>query len=90
MNLLTMDPIQKEHIILRVSEEFSVTSFKKRYYCSKVSLENLKFRLKSFHGLDSTIFVHIDHVIVKEVNGQLFVYLLSSHSLGRCTDFLHH
>ena len=70
-----MDPIQKEHIILRVSEEFLVTSFKKHYYCSKVSLENLKFRLKSFHGLDSTIFVCIDHDIVKEVNGQLFVYL---------------
>ena len=90
MNLLTMDPIQEEHIILRVSEEFSVTSFKKHYYCSKVSLENLKFCLKCFHGLDSTIFVCIDHVIVKEVNGELFVYLLSSHSSGRCADFLHH
>ena len=80
-----MDPIQKEHIILQVSEEFSVTSFKKRYYCSKVSLENLKF----FHGLDSAIFVRIDHVVVKGVNGQLFVYLLSSHSSGRCAAFLH-
>ena len=60
-----MDPIHKEHIILRVSEEFSVTSFKKHYYCSKVSLENLKFCLKSFHGFDSTIFVHVDHVVVK-------------------------
>ena len=90
MNLLTMDPIQKEHIILRVSEEFLVTSFKKHYHRSKVSPENLKFHLKSFHGLDSTIFVRIDHVIVKEANGQLFVYLLSSHSLGRCADFLHH
>ena len=85
-----MDSIQKEHIILRVSEEFSVTSFKKRYYGSKVSLENLKFRLKSFHGLDSAIFVRVDHVVVKEVNGQFFVYLLSSHSLGRCAAFLHH
>ena len=84
-----MDSIQKEHIILRVSEEFSVTSFKKRYYCSKVSLENLKFHLKSFHGLDSAIFFRVDHVVVKEVNGQLSVYLLSSHSSGRCAAFLH-
>ena len=72
MNLLTMDPIQKEHIILQVSEELLVTSFKKHCYCSKVSLENLKFRLKSFHGFDSTILVCINHVIVKEVNGELF------------------
>ena len=73
-----------------ISQEFSVTYFKKHYYCSKVSLENLKFRLKSFHGLDPTIFVGVDHVIIKEVNGQLFVYLLSSHSSGRCAAFLHH
>ena len=85
-----MDLIQKEHIIFRVSEEFSVTSFKKHYYCSKVSLENLKFHLESFHGSDSVIFVRVDHVIVKEANGQLFVYLLSSHSSGRGTAFLHH
>ena len=85
-----MDPIQKEYIILRVSEEFSVNSFKKHYYCSKVSLENLKFRLKSFHGLDSAMFVRFHHVLVKEVNGQLFVYLLSSHSLRSCAAFLHH
>ena len=84
-----MDSIQKEHIIPRVSEEFSVTSFKKHYYCSKVSLENLKFRLKSLHSLDSAIFVRVDHVVVRGVNGQLFVYLLSSHSLGRCAAFLH-
>ena len=58
-------PNKFAHIILRVSEEFSVTSFKKHYYCSKISLENLKFHLKSFHGLDSAIFVHIDHVVVR-------------------------
>ena len=84
-----MDSIQKEHTTLRVSEEFSVTFFNKRYYCSKVSLENLKFHPKSFHGLDYAIFFRVDHVIVKEVNGQLSVYLLSSHSLGRCAAFLH-
>ena len=51
-----MDPIQKEHIFLRVGEEFLVTSFKKRYYCTKVSLENLKLRLQLFHGFDCKIF----------------------------------
>ena len=85
-----MDPIQKERIFLRVSEEFSETSFKKRYYCSKVPLESLKFHLKSFHGFDSTIFVRVDHIVVKEANGEFFVYLLCSHSSGRCADFLHH
>ena len=85
-----MDPVQKECIFLWVSEEFSVTSLKKHYYCSKVSLENLKFHLKSFHGSDSAIFVCIDHVVVKAANGVLFVYLLSSHSSRRCADFLHH
>ena len=63
-----MDPAQKEHIILQVSEEFLVTSFKKHYYCSKISLENLKFCLKSFHGSDSTIFVCVNHIMVKAEN----------------------
>ena len=84
-----MEPTQKEHIFLRVSEEFSVTTFKKRYYCTKISLENLKFRLKSVHGPDCEIFVRIDHVVVKPADGEIFVYLLSSHSAGRCADFLH-
>ena len=85
-----MDSLQKEHIFLRVSEEFSVISFKKCYYCSKISLEDLKFQLKSFHGSDSTIFVRVDQIVVKAENEELFVYLLSSHSSGRCADFLHH
>ena len=87
MNLLTMDPIEKEHIILRVSEEFSVTSFKKCYYCSKVSLANLKFHLKPFHGLDSTIFVRVDHVIIKEVNGQLFCLPSEQSLIGKVRRF---
>ena len=84
-----MEAAQKEHIFLRVSEEFSVTTFKKRYYCTKISLENLKFRLQSVHGPDCEIFVRIDHVVVKAVDGEIFVYLLTSHSSGRCADFLH-
>ena len=85
-----MDLIQKQHIFLRVGEEFSVTSFKKRYYCTKVSLENIKSRLQFIHGSDCEIFVRIDHIVVKEKNEEVFVYLLSSHSSGRCADFLHH
>ena len=85
-----MEPAQKEHIFLRLSEEFSVTSFKKRYYCTKISLENLRFCLQSVHSFDCKIFVRIDHVVVKTVDGEIFVYLLSSHSSGRCADFLHH
>ena len=88
--LFTMESIQKEHIFLRVSEEFSVTSFKKHYYCTKVSLENLKFHLRSVHGSDCNIFVCVDHVMVKAEDEEMFVYLLSSHSSGRSADFLHH
>ena len=85
-----MEPAQKEHIFLRVSEEFSVISFKKRYYCTKISLENIKLRLKLAHGSDCQIFIRVDHIVVKGEDEEIFVYLLTSHSSGRCADFLHH
>ena len=85
-----MEPAQNEHVFLRVSEEFSVISFEKHHYCTKISLENLKLRLKLAHGPDCQIFVHVDHIVVKEEDEEIFVYLLTSHSSGRCADFLHH
>ena len=74
-------------LFFELVKSFSVTSFKKRYYCSKVSLENLKFHLKSFHGFDSTIFVCVNHVIVKEVNGELSVLPSEQSLIGKVCRF---
>ena len=41
-----------------------------------------------FHGNDVQIFVRADHIVVKASN-ELWVYLLASHSSGRCANYLH-
>ena len=86
--IITMDFEQKQYIFNRVSEEFNVSRVKKRYYCDKISLEQLSAKFLAFHGNDAQIFVRVDHIVVKASN-ELWVYLLASHSSGRCANYLH-
>ena len=83
-----MDFEQKQYIFNRVSEEFNVSRVKKRYYCDKISLEQLSVKFLAFHGNDAQIFVRVDRIVVKASN-ELWVYLLASHSSGRCANYLH-
>ena len=84
----TMEFQQKQYIFNRISEEFNVSTFKKRYYCDKIPLEELKMKFFAYHGHDSQIFVRVDHIVLRASN-ELWVYLLTSHSSGRCANHLH-
>ena len=84
-----MESQQKQYIFSRISEEFNVFTFKKRYYCDKIPLEQLKTKFLAYHGQDSQVFVRADHIVVSASNGELWVYLLTSHSSGRCANYLH-
>ena len=45
-----MEKHKKDSIYERVQLDFGVNVFKKYYYCSGLSLENLKKKLKLRHG----------------------------------------
>ena len=66
---------RKDRIYQRVQSEFGVNVFTRSYYCSGLSLENLKSKLKVKHGQECGIFVRFDHIVVKEreSNCSLFV-----------------
>ena len=80
---------RKDRIYQRVQSEFGVNVFTRSYYCSGLSLENLKSKLKVKHGQECGIFVRFDHIVVKESGSQIVVYLLVRHDNGKCSDFLH-
>ena len=65
---ITMDFKQKQYIFNRVSEEFNVSRVKKRYYCDKISLEQLSVKFLVFHSNNAQIFVLVDHIVVKASN----------------------
>ena len=80
-----MEKHRKDHIYERVQSDFWVNVFSQYYYCSGLSLENLKRKLKIRHGQECRILVRFDHIVVEEI----IVYLLVSHNSRKCTDFLH-
>ena len=84
-----MEKHRKDHIYERVQSEFGVNVFRHYYYCSGLSLENLKTKLKIRHGQECRILVRFDHIVVEESDGEIIVYLLVSHNSGKCADFLH-
>ena len=84
-----MEKRRKDHIYQRVQSEFGANVFTCSYYCSGLSLENLKSKLKVKHGQECRIFVRFDHIVVKESESQIIVYLLVRHNSGKCADFLH-
>ena len=83
-----MEKHRKDSIYERVQLDFGVNVFRRYYYCSGLSLENLKRKLKIRHGQDCIILVRFDHIVV-ESEGEIIVYLLVSHNDRKCVDFLH-
>ena len=84
-----MEKHRRDHIYERVQSEFGENVFRHYYYCSGLSLENFKRKLKIRHGQECRILVRFDHIVVEESDGQIIVYLLVSHNSGKCADFLH-
>ena len=79
---------RKDSIYERVQLDFGVNVFRRYYFCSGLSLENFKRKLKIRHGQECIILVRFDHTVVQR-EGEIIVYLLVSHNRGKCTDFLH-
>ena len=71
-----MEKHRKDRIYQRVQSDFGVIVFRHYYYCSGLSLENLKSKLKVKHGQECRILVRFDHIVVEESEGEIIVYLL--------------
>ena len=84
-----MEKHRKDHIYERVQSDLGVNVFRHYYYCSGLSLENFKRKLKIRHGQECRILVRFEDIVVKESEGEITVYLLVSHNSRKCTDFLH-
>ena len=84
-----MEKHRKDSIYERVQSDFGVNVFRQYFYCSGLSLENLKRKLKIRHGQECRILVRFDHIVVEKSEGEIIVYLLVSHNSGKCADFLH-
>ena len=83
-----MEKHRKDSIYERVQLDFGMNVFRRYYYCSGLSLENLKRKLKIRHRQDCKILVRFDHIVI-ESEGEIIVYLLVRHNSRKCTDFLH-
>ena len=66
-----MEKHRKDHIYQRVQSDFGVIVFRRYYYCSGLSLENLKSKLKVKHGQECRILVRFDHIVVEESEGEI-------------------
>ena len=84
---LKMKKHRKDSIYEGVQLDFGVNVFRRYYYCSGLSLENLKRKLKTRHGQDCIILVRFDHIVVKS-EGEIIVYLLGRHNSRKCADFV--
>ena len=61
-----MEKHRKDRIYERVQSDFGVIFFRCYYYCSGLSLEKLKRKLKIRHGEECRILVRFDHIVVDE------------------------
>ena len=84
-----MEKYRKDRINERVQSECGVNAFRRYCYCSGLSLDNFKRKLKIRHGQECRILVRFDHIVVEESEGEIIVYLLVSHNSGKWADFLH-
>ena len=80
---------RKDSIYQKVQSDFGVNAFRWYFYCSGLSVENLKRKLKISHGQECRILVRFDHIVVGGSEGEIIVYLLVSHNSRKCTDFFH-
>lgn len=81
-----MDPVRKQAIFARISHEFNISTFHRRYYCEKLSYDVLKGRLLAIHPALTEVLFRADHIVVRtsDANDNIFVYLFVSHSSGKC------
>jgi len=86
---LNMEKSQRLSIYMRIHREFNVIKFKKYYYCSQNNYFQLIDKLREKFGGSAKIMVRTDHVVVKGTEGTLRLFLLCSHSSGKCASFLH-
>ena len=82
-----MEKHRKDRIYERVQSDFGVNVFRHYYYCSGLSLENLKRKLKIRHGQECRILVRFDHIVVEESESEIIVYLLVSLIAGKELTF---
>ena len=68
-----MEKHRKHSIYERVQSDFRVNVFRWYYYCSGLSLENLKRKLKIRHGQECRILVRFDHIVVEESEVEIIV-----------------
>ena len=83
-----MDKDRRSRVYNRIQEEFKVSKFHKYYYCAGINYFNLQDKLRQKYN-NSMLYFRSDHVVVKTVDEDIVVFLLCSHSSGRCADFLH-
>ena len=82
-----MEKLQRIHIYCRINNEFNINKFRKHYYCSQKSYFKLLDKLYE-HYPGSQVMVRTDHVVVLHGH-KLHLYLLMSHSSGKCSSFFH-
>ena len=58
-----------------LQSDFGMNVFRHYYYCSGLSLENLKRKLKIRHGQECRILVRFDHIVVEESEGEIICWL---------------
>ena len=70
-----MEKHRKDSIYERVQSDFGVDVFSCYYYCSGLSLENFKRKLKIRHGQEYRILVRFDHIVVEESEGEVSLFV---------------
>ena len=74
-------------IYARIQREFNIFEIKRYYYCANINYFVLIDKLCQQHP-NGEIMVRVDHVVVSTPNG-IILYLLCTHSLGKCEFFFH-
>ena len=74
-------------IYTQIQREFNVSEIKRYYYCANINYFILIDKLPQQHP-NGEIMVRVDHVVVSMSNG-IIVYLLCTHSSGKCEFFFH-
>ena len=83
-----MEKERRSKIYARIQREFNVSEIKRYYYCANINYFVLIDKLCQQQYADGEIMVRVDHVVVSTSNG-IIVYLLCTHSSGKCEFFFH-
>ena len=83
-----MEKHRKDSIYERVQSNFRVNVFRRYYYCSGLSLENLQRKLKIRHGQECRILVRFDHIVVESEGEIKFICWLATIAENVLTFFI--